>query len=298
MTSPDRPAADLAGAAAAVDLAQELVDQACASVRGRGGIDANQVVAYDVVARRRRGGHGPGRPPVRRAGERRGGHRRCLRGRRGGGPRGQGGRPRGALGRRAGLGDARVLFLGGRARPVGAGRAGGDRGAAAPRRGLRARARDVPPLRRGEGAPARRARAPHELGHPRRGHRGAGRARRLRPLGARGVRRLRVGRRERLHGHGRGDRGAQLGLARRRRLAHHPARDPHPGARVRRHRGAEEAVAAQARLGRDPGRGGGDRARLRLRRGQHRDVGDPGRRRAGSSTASRRGARSRHGPTC
>jgi (2S)-methylsuccinyl-CoA dehydrogenase len=47
MTSPD--SADLAGATAAVDLAQELVDQACASIRGRGGIDANQVVAYDVA---------------------------------------------------------------------------------------------------------------------------------------------------------------------------------------------------------------------------------------------------------
>ena len=47
MTSPD--SADLAGAASAVDLAQELVDQACASIRGRGGIDANQVVAYDVA---------------------------------------------------------------------------------------------------------------------------------------------------------------------------------------------------------------------------------------------------------
>ena len=47
MTSPE--SADLAGAAAAVDLAQELVDQACASIRGRGGIDANQVVAYDVA---------------------------------------------------------------------------------------------------------------------------------------------------------------------------------------------------------------------------------------------------------
>src|SRR5580704_11989355 len=47
MTSPD--SADLAGAANAVDLAQELVDQACASIRGRGGIDANQVVAYDVA---------------------------------------------------------------------------------------------------------------------------------------------------------------------------------------------------------------------------------------------------------
>ena len=39
----------LAGAAEAVDLAQRLVDSACASVRDRGGIDANQVVAYDVA---------------------------------------------------------------------------------------------------------------------------------------------------------------------------------------------------------------------------------------------------------
>jgi (2S)-methylsuccinyl-CoA dehydrogenase len=42
-------ALDLAGAADAVDLAQRLVDQACASVRAHGGIDANQVVAYDVA---------------------------------------------------------------------------------------------------------------------------------------------------------------------------------------------------------------------------------------------------------
>ncbi len=39
----------LAGAAEAVDVAQRLVDSACASVRDRGGIDANQVVAYDVA---------------------------------------------------------------------------------------------------------------------------------------------------------------------------------------------------------------------------------------------------------
>src|SRR5580658_9675587 len=43
------PAPDLAGAADAVDLAQRLVDQACAAVRDRGGIDANQMVAYDVA---------------------------------------------------------------------------------------------------------------------------------------------------------------------------------------------------------------------------------------------------------
>ena len=51
-------------------------------------------------------------------------------------------------------------------------------------------------------------------------------ARWLRAVRARGVRRLRDGRRERLHGHGRRHRGAQLGLARHRRLADHAARDP------------------------------------------------------------------------
>ena len=48
-----------------------------------------------------------------------------------------------------------------------------------------------------------------------------------------------TGRRERLPGHGRRHRGAELGVARHRRLAHHPPRDPHPGARARRHRGPE-----------------------------------------------------------
>ena len=47
MTTPTSP--DLAGAAHAVDLAQRLVDQACTAVRDRGGIDTNQVVAYDVA---------------------------------------------------------------------------------------------------------------------------------------------------------------------------------------------------------------------------------------------------------
>src|SRR5580658_6159698 len=47
VTTPPTP--DLAGAAEAVDLAQRLVDRACASVRERGGIDDNQVVAYDVA---------------------------------------------------------------------------------------------------------------------------------------------------------------------------------------------------------------------------------------------------------
>jgi (2S)-methylsuccinyl-CoA dehydrogenase len=47
MSAPDTAA--LASAAEAVDLAQHLVDSACASIRERGGIDANQVIAYDVA---------------------------------------------------------------------------------------------------------------------------------------------------------------------------------------------------------------------------------------------------------
>jgi (2S)-methylsuccinyl-CoA dehydrogenase len=39
----------LDAASAAVDLAQHVVDQACAAVRASGGVDANQVVAYDVA---------------------------------------------------------------------------------------------------------------------------------------------------------------------------------------------------------------------------------------------------------
>ena len=65
--------------------------------------------------------------------------------------------------------------------------------------------------------------------HPRGHHRGPGRDGRLRPVGARGVRRLRGRRRVRLPRHGRRHRGAVARLARRRRLADHPARDPHPG---------------------------------------------------------------------
>jgi (2S)-methylsuccinyl-CoA dehydrogenase len=39
----------LAAAADAVDVAQSLVDQGCATVRASGGVDANQVVAYDIA---------------------------------------------------------------------------------------------------------------------------------------------------------------------------------------------------------------------------------------------------------
>jgi (2S)-methylsuccinyl-CoA dehydrogenase len=43
------PVPDLASAADAVDLAQRLVDLACAAVRDAGGIDTGQVVGYDVA---------------------------------------------------------------------------------------------------------------------------------------------------------------------------------------------------------------------------------------------------------
>jgi (2S)-methylsuccinyl-CoA dehydrogenase len=39
----------LAAASDAVELAQDLVDSACEAVRANGGVDANQVVAYDVA---------------------------------------------------------------------------------------------------------------------------------------------------------------------------------------------------------------------------------------------------------
>ena len=98
----------------------------------------------------------------------------------------------------------------------------------APLRRLRARRRDVPPLRRRQDPAGRRARAPHQRRRARRHHQRARRARRLRALGARGVRRLRDRRRVRLHGHGRRDRRAVTRLARHRRFARHPARRSSP----------------------------------------------------------------------
>jgi (2S)-methylsuccinyl-CoA dehydrogenase len=44
-----QPTSGLSDASDAVDLAQHVVDQACAAVRANGGVDANQVVAYDVA---------------------------------------------------------------------------------------------------------------------------------------------------------------------------------------------------------------------------------------------------------
>ena len=94
--------------------------------------------------------------------------------------------------------------------------------------------------------PDRRAHPPRQRRHPRGHHLRPGRDGRLRPVDPRGVRRLQRGRRVRVHRHGRRHRGAVARLARRRRLADHPARDPHPRARRGRHRGAEARVAPAA----------------------------------------------------
>ena len=103
----------------------------------------------------------------------------------------------------------------------------------------------------------------------------------------------------RLPGHGRRHRGAVPRLARRRRLAHHPAGDPHPRPREGRHRGAEAAsgcpswprprsMAAVAVTEPDFG----------SRRRRHQGHRHQDRRRLARSTASRPGARSAPGPTC
>ena len=49
MTSSSTPTSDLAAAHDALDLARHLVEAGSAAVRDHGGIDANQVVAYDVA---------------------------------------------------------------------------------------------------------------------------------------------------------------------------------------------------------------------------------------------------------
>ena len=148
------------------------------------------------------------------------------------------------------------------------------RGTAPPRRRLRAGARDLPPLRRGAGPAPRRAHPPGQHRHPRGDHRRPGRDGRRSGMSVpEEYGGFATGGEARLHGHGRRHRGAVVGLARRGRLAHHPARDPHPGPRPRRHRGAEAALAAEAGHRRDHGRGGRHRARLRLRRGRHRHLG-------------------------
>ena len=97
--------------------------------------------------------------------------------------------------------------------------------------GARRRAR----LHRERGRAARRAHPPQR----RAGLRGVpvedGRARLLRAVGPRGVRRRRDGQRRHVHHH----RGALARLARGGRLADHAARDPDQGAARGRHRGAE-----------------------------------------------------------
>src|SRR5580704_10696146 len=47
--SPDRPVPDLVAAAAAVGLAEQVVIGAARHLAASGGVDANQVVAYDLA---------------------------------------------------------------------------------------------------------------------------------------------------------------------------------------------------------------------------------------------------------
>ena len=152
-------------------------------------------------------------------------------------------------------------------------------GAQPPRRRLRAGTGHVPALCRRQDPPGRRAGPSGQRRHPRGHHLGPGRARRLRPVGARAVRRVRRRRRERLHRHGGRHRGALAGIAGRWRVTDHAPRDPHPGPRQGRHRASETALAAPAGQRRGHGSRGGDRAGLRLRRGGHHHHGHPHRRR-------------------
>ena len=110
---------------------------------------------------------------------------------------------------------------------------------------------------------------------------------------------LRGRRRVRLPRHGRRHRGAVARLARRRRLAHHPPRDPHPRAGAGGTEEQKQRVAPELASGGGDGGGRRHRARLRLRRRRRQGHGDHAeRRRLARSTASRRGARSAPAPTC
>ena len=114
-------------------------------------------------------------------------------------------------------------------------RAGGDRGArahgAAARRDARAGARLGARVRGEGGAAARRAHPPPRRGHPGVVHHDDGRARLLRALDSRAVRRPRA----RQPRDGPHHRGALARVARRRGLADHAAGDPHQGAAPGRH---------------------------------------------------------------
>ncbi len=121
-------------------------------------------------------------------------------------------------------------------------------------------------VRRQRRRPPRRARPPHQRRRSRGGHHRPCRARRLRALRPGRVRRFLRGRRQRVPGDGHRHRGAQQGEPRHRRVADHPAGDPHPCPRQGRHRGAEAALAATARQSRGDGGGGRHGTGFRQRR--------------------------------
>ena len=274
--SSDTP--DLEAAAAAVAGASAVVSAAARAVAATGGPDVDQVVAYDLahVAAGVRaaqaalvyGATGTDEAP----------HRLCLRGRRTGRSGGAHRRARRRLRDHAGLARRRPGLrrrLPGRRLPRLAGR---DAGRPPSRRGLRARARDVPPLRPGADPAARRAHPPRQRRHPRGDHHRPGRDGGAGPVDPRGVRRVRHRGCQRLPGHGGGHRGTVVGVPRRRWLADHPSRDPEPRPRGGGDRRAEAGVAAEAGIGRGHERGGGHRARLRFRRRRHRHRRGPHRR--------------------
>ena len=274
----------LADARALVDGADALLERALERARALTGngkrIDEHQVtterVAYaategraaralvEQAARDRRRGPLGARPRAAGRG-RHGGSRRAARraDRRGAGrARPRRGGPRRRLPRRAAREAAPRGRRGAaaRPRPPPAGAPRPER--PAPRRDPRADPRVGARVRRAGGRAPRRAHPPQGRPRARGVHPQDGRARLLRPLGARGVRRPRDGQpRDGPH-----HRGALARVPRGGGLADHAARDPHQGAAPGRHRRAEAQLAAAHRLGRDHGRHLGDGAGRRERR--------------------------------
>ena len=175
-----------------------------------------------------------------------------------------------------------------------------DRGAARrhhlrrqrPRRDARRDPRADAPLLGGRSRAARARVAPEERVHPARDHRQGGRARRVRPDAAGGVRRpgARQG----------GDvhrlRGAVARLHRR-RLARHPLRDRRRAHPQQRHRGAEGEVPAEDRVRRDAADGRVHRAQHRLRPRLAQDARGARRATSTRSPARRPGSRIPCAPT-
>ena len=172
-------------------------------------------------------------------------------------------------------------------------------GSAPPRRGLPDGRRHVPPFRRGAGSSPRRARAPHQRGHPRVHHRGSERTRGLRALGARGVRRIRRPAASRStsawSSPPRSSPGAASASAAR---SSRVPRSSRARSCTAERREQKEQVATAPRVGRDARRRRGHRARLRQRRRGAQHDGDEDGGRLAPQRRPRPGARSPRAPTC